>query len=35
LAARYQFFAENCQLLAAGEVPRMAVNADSVNGNAR
>jgi phosphoglycerate dehydrogenase-like enzyme len=35
LAARYQFFAENCQLLAAGEVPRMAVNADSVNGKAR
>lgn len=30
LAARYQFFAENCQLLASGKIPRMAVNADKV-----
>lgn len=30
LAARYQFFADNCQLLASGKVPQMAVNADKV-----
>jgi D-3-phosphoglycerate dehydrogenase len=31
LAARYQFFADNCQLLASGKVPQMAVNADKVS----
>ena len=30
LAGRYQFFAENCQLIANGLVPKMAVNADKV-----
>ena len=33
LAGRYQFFAENCALVAAGDAPRMAVNADAVNAN--
>ena len=33
LAGRYQFFAENCALVAAGDTPRMAVNADAVNAN--
>ena len=33
LAGRYQFFAENCTLVAAGDTPRMAVNADAVNAN--
>ncbi len=31
LAARYQFFADNCQKLIDGEVPNMAVNGDEVN----
>ena len=30
LAGRYQFFADNCRLLASGKVPQMAVNADKV-----
>lgn len=30
LAGRYEFFAENCQILAAGQVPKMAVNADKI-----
>lgn len=30
LAGRYQFFADNCKRLAAGETPNMAVNADKV-----
>lgn len=30
LAGRYQFFADNCQLVANGKVPQMAVNADKV-----
>lgn len=34
LAGRYQFFAENCQRVAAGQPPKMAVNADKVD-NAR
>jgi D-3-phosphoglycerate dehydrogenase len=35
LAARYQFFADNCQRVASGEVPEMSVNADKVNGSKR
>ena len=31
LAARFQFFADNCQKLIDGEVPNMAVNGDQVN----
>jgi D-3-phosphoglycerate dehydrogenase len=31
LAARFQFFAENCQKLIDGETPNMAVNGDDVN----
>ena len=31
LAGRYQFFADNCALVAGGDAPRMAVNADAVN----
>jgi D-3-phosphoglycerate dehydrogenase len=30
LAGRYQFFADNCLLLAKGQVPKMAVNADKI-----
>ena len=30
LAGRYQFFADNCALVAAGDMPKMAVNADAV-----
>ena len=30
LEGRYQFFAENCQLIAGGKPPKMAVNADKV-----
>jgi D-3-phosphoglycerate dehydrogenase len=30
LAGRYQFFADNCKLVADGGVPKMAVNADKV-----
>jgi D-3-phosphoglycerate dehydrogenase len=30
LAGRYQFFADNCRLLASGKTPQMAVNADKV-----
>ncbi len=30
LAGRYQFFADNCKLVANGGVPKMAVNADKV-----
>lgn len=32
LAARYQFFADNCGLVAAGRTPQMAVNADKIKG---
>ena len=35
LAARYQFFADNCQRVASGKVPEMSVNADKVNGAKR
>lgn len=30
LAGRYQFFADNCKLVAEGNAPKMAVNADKV-----
>jgi D-3-phosphoglycerate dehydrogenase len=30
LAGRYQFFADNCKLLAGGRTPKMALNADRV-----
>jgi D-3-phosphoglycerate dehydrogenase len=30
LAARYQFFADNCKVLASGKTPQMAVNADKI-----
>jgi D-3-phosphoglycerate dehydrogenase len=32
LAARYRFFADNCQRVASGKVPEMSVNAEKVNG---
>ena len=35
LAGRYQFFADNCALVAGGEQPQMAVNADAVKGNGK
>ena len=34
LAGRYQFFADNCALVADGNEPKMAVNADAVNAKA-